>query len=121
MSGVNRVMLLGRLGHTPDMGGKDDNPVCRLSLATSEQWTDKSGERQERTEWHRVVCFGKTAELAGKYLEKGREVHIEGRLQTRKYEKDGVEKYTTEVIADRVTFVGSRGDTNSSHSEDAYG
>jgi single-strand DNA-binding protein len=81
--------------------------VTNLSIATSEQWKDKSGEKQERTEWHRVVLFGRTAEIAGEYLKKGRSVYIEGRLQTRKYtDKDGIEKYSTEIVADRMQLIG---------------
>ena len=82
---------------------------CQLTIATTEQWKDKSGEKQERTEWHRVVLFGRQAEIAGEYLKKGRSVYIEGRLQTRKYtDKDGVEKYSTEIIADRMQLIGGR-------------
>ena len=81
----------------------------RAHGSTSEQWKDKNGEKQERTEWHRVVLFGRQAEIAGEYLKKGRSVYIEGRLQTRKYtDKDGVEKYSTEIVADRMQLLGSR-------------
>ena len=98
MASVNKVILLGNLGRDPETryttGG---DAVTNLSIATSEQWKDKSGEKQERTEWHRVVLFGRQAEVAGEYLKKGRSVYIEGRLQTRKYtDKDGVERYSTE-------------------------
>ena len=83
--------------------------MTNLNIATSEQWKDKSGEKQERTEWHRVVLFGRQAEVAGEYLKKGRSVYIEGRLQTRKYtDKDGVEKYSTEIVADRMQLLGGR-------------
>ena len=84
--------------------------IWSFNLATTESWTDKqSGEKQERTEWHRVVLFGRQAEIAGEYLKKGRSVYIEGRLQTRKYtDKDGVEKYSTEVVGDRMQLLGSR-------------
>lgn len=109
MSGVNKVIIVGRLGADPEMktiqGG---NTVTRLSLATSENWTDKQGQKQERTEWHRVTLWGKQAEAAGKYLTKGRQVYIEGRLQTTSYEKDGVKKYSTEVVANAMQFLGDK-------------
>ncbi len=109
MASVNKVILLGNLGRDPETryttGG---DAVTNLNIATSEQWKDKSGEKQERTEWHRVVLFGRQAEIAGEYLKKGRSVYIEGRLQTRKYtDKDGVEKYSTEIVADRMQLLGS--------------
>jgi single-strand DNA-binding protein len=109
MASVNKVILLGNLGRDPETryttGG---DAVTNLSIATSEQWKDKSGEKQERTEWHRVVLFGRQAEIAGEYLKKGRSVYIEGRLQTRKYtDKDGVEKYSTEIVGDRMQLIGS--------------
>jgi single-strand DNA-binding protein len=112
MSSVNKVILLGNLGRDPEVkyttGG---DAVCNLSIATSEQWKDKSGEKQERTEWHRVVLFGRQAEVAGEYLAKGKTVYIEGRLQTRKWaDKDGVEKYSTEIVGDRMQMVGGKGD-----------
>jgi single-strand DNA-binding protein len=109
MASVNKVILLGNLGRDPETryttGG---DAVTNLNIATSEQWKDKNGEKQERTEWHRVVLFGRQAEIAGEYLKKGRSVYIEGRLQTRKYtDKDGVEKYSTEIVADRMQLLGS--------------
>jgi single-strand DNA-binding protein len=108
MASVNKVILLGNLGRDPETryttGG---DAVTNLSIATSEQWKDKSGEKQERTEWHRVVLFGRQAEIAGEYLKKGRSVYIEGRLQTRKYtDKDGVEKFSTEIVGDRMQLIG---------------
>ena len=110
MASVNKVIILGNLGRDPETryttGG---DAVTNLNIATSEQWKDKSGEKQERTEWHRVVLFGRQAEIAGEYLKKGRSVYIEGRLQTRKYtDKDGVEKYSTEIVADRMQLLGGR-------------
>src|SRR5207253_5976549 len=110
MASVNKVILIGNLGRDPETryttGG---DAVTNLNIATSEQWKDKSGEKQERTEWHRVVLFGRQAEVAGEYLKKGRSVYIEGRLQTRKYtDKEGVEKYSTEIVADRMQLLGSR-------------
>jgi len=108
MASVNKVILIGNLGRDPETryttGG---DAVTNLNIATSEQWKDKNGEKQERTEWHRVVLFGRQAEIAGEYLKKGRSVYIEGRLQTRKYtDKDGVEKYSTEVVGDRMQLIG---------------
>lgn len=91
------------------------DPVANIALATSEKWTDKSGEKQERTEWHRISAFGKTAELAGKYLTKGSLVYFEGKLQTRKWQdKDGNERYTTEIIVDRMQFLGGKGENGQS-------
>jgi single-strand DNA-binding protein len=108
MSGVNKVIVIGRLGADPELktvtGGQS---VCRLSVATSENWTDREGQKQERTEWHRVVVWGKLAELCGKYLSKGRQAYIEGRLQTRQWEdKEGQKRYTTEIVANTVQFLG---------------
>jgi len=108
MSGINKVILIGRLGADPEVktvtGG---NNVARLSVATSENWTDREGQKQERTEWHRVVVWGKLAELCGKYLSKGRQVYVEGRLQTRSWEdQQGQKKYSTEIVANTVQFLG---------------
>jgi len=110
MASVNKVILIGNLGRDPETryttGG---DAITNLNIATSEQWKDKSGEKQEKTEWHRVVLFGRQAEIAGEYLKKGRSVYIEGRLQTRKYtDKDGVEKYSTEIVGDRMQLLGRR-------------
>lgn len=110
--GINKVIIVGNLGADPEVrytsGG---TPVCSLSVATSEQWTDKqSGERQERTEWHRVKMFGKLAEIAGEYLKKGRQVYIEGSLRTDKYtDKNGVDKYSTDIIANDMQMLGGMG------------
>ena len=110
MASVNKVILIGNLGRDPETryttGG---DAVTNLRIATTETWKDKSGEKQEKTEWHTVVLFGRQAEIAGEYLKKGRSVYIEGRLQTRKYtDKEGVEKYSTEVVGDRMQLLGSR-------------
>jgi single-strand DNA-binding protein len=100
--GVNKVILVGTCGQDPEVRYlPNGNAVTNLSLATSEQWTDKqSGQKVERTEWHRVSLFGKVAEIAGEYLRKGSQVYIEGKLQTREWEKDGIKRYTTEIIVD---------------------
>lgn len=108
--GVNKVILIGHLGQDPQVRHTQDNrPVTRLRLATSESWRDKaSGERRDSTEWHNVVCFGRTAEVAEQYLHKGSFVYIEGSLQTSSYERDGVKHYSTEVIARTLTMLDSK-------------
>jgi single-strand DNA-binding protein len=108
MSGVNKVILVGNLGSDPDVRYTTGNqPVAHFSLATSESWTNKNGERVDRTEWHRVTVWGKQAEKVGEFLSKGRQVYVEGKLRTRSWEgKDGQKRYTTEVIADSVVFLG---------------
>lgn len=100
--GVNKVILVGSCGQDPEVRYMPNgNAVTTLSLATSEQWTDKqSGQKVEKTEWHRVVLFGKVAEIAGEYLRKGSQAYIEGKLHTREWEKDGIKRYTTEIIVD---------------------
>ena len=101
MRGVNKVILIGTCGQDPETRYlPNGNAVTNLSLATSEQWKDKAGQKQEKTEWHRVVLFGKVAEIAGQYLNKGSQVYIEGKLQTREWEKDGVKRYSTEIVVD---------------------
>ena len=108
MASVNKVILVGNLGADPEVrytqGGQ---AVTELRMATSEQWTDKDGQRQERTEWHAVSVWGKTAELCGQHLAKGRSVYVEGRLESREYtDKEGVKRKVWEVRADKVTFLG---------------
>jgi single-strand DNA-binding protein len=112
-SGINKVILIGNLGKDPEVrytpGGQ---AVANFNIATNEAWTDKQGQKQERTEWHRIVVWGKTAELCGEYLSKGRQVYIEGRLQTREWNnKEGAKQYTTEIVANQVLFLsgGERG------------
>ncbi len=114
--GVNKVILVGYLGADPDMRYTPSGQgVCELRLATSESWNDKNGQRQERTEWHRIVVWGKRAEICSKYLAKGRQVFVEGRIQTRTYDdKEGNKKYMTEIIASDVQFLGGgKGDGSS--------
>lgn len=111
--GVNKVILVGTCGQDPEVRYlPNGNAVTNLSLATSEQWLDKrSGEKVERTEWHRVSLFGKVAEIAGEYLRKGSQCYIEGKLQTREWEKDGIKRYTTEIVVDingTMQLLGSR-------------
>ncbi|MCK6551636.1 single-stranded DNA-binding protein, partial [Myxococcota bacterium] len=110
MASLNKVFLIGNLGADPEVRyTPSGQAVANFRIATSDVWSDKNGERQERTEWHRIVVWGKSAELCGEYLRKGRSVHIEGRLQTREWDdKSGQKRYTTEIVADRVTFLGSR-------------
>ena len=105
---VNKVILVGRLGQNPEVRYTPSGAaVANFSVATNESWTDKSGQKQERTEWHRVVVWGKLAELCNNYLQKGRQVYLEGRLQTRQWQdKDGQTKYTTEIQAQTVQFLG---------------
>src|SRR3954449_3125436 len=110
MASVNKVILIGNLGRDPETRYMPDGgAITNISVATTEKWKDKNGEMQEKTEWHRVAFFGKLAEIAGEYLKKGSQVYVEGRLQTRKWQdKEGQEKYTTEIIADRMQMLGSR-------------
>jgi single-strand DNA-binding protein len=112
MSGVNKVIIVGRLGADPEVKAVGQgSTVTRLNIATSENWMGKDGQKQERTEWHRVVVWGKLAEICGKHLSKGRQVYIEGRLQTRQWEDpQGQKRYTTEIVANTVQFLGSAGE-----------
>jgi single-strand DNA-binding protein len=104
---VNKAIIVGNLGKDPEVNyTQSGKAVCNLSVATNEKWKDKSGQKQERTEWHRVVVFGNQAENCGKYLAKGRQVYVEGRIQTKKWEdNDGNTKYTTEIVAQSVQFL----------------
>jgi single-strand DNA-binding protein len=111
MASVNKVILIGNLGRDPEVRyAPSGSAICNVTIATSRQWKDKtSGERQEETEWHRVVFYDRLAEIAGEYLKKGRPVYVEGRLKTRKWtDKDGVEKYTTEIVAAEMQLLGGR-------------
>jgi single-strand DNA-binding protein len=117
MAGVNKVIVLGNLGADPELRSSPSGvTTCRLSIATSMNWTDKnSGEKKEKTEWHRVVFFGRSAEVIDQYLKKGQQLYIEGRLQTSKYEKDGIERYSTDIIGESFNFIsgsGSSGNNN---------
>jgi len=110
MASVNKVILVGNLGRDPETRYMPDGgAITNVSIATTSQWKDKSGEKQEATEWHRVAFFGKLAEIAGEYLKKGSQIYVEGKLRTRKWQdKDGQDKYTTEIIADAMQMLGSR-------------
>jgi single-strand DNA-binding protein len=110
MGSVNKVILIGNLGADPELKyTPSQRPLCNLRIATTEVYKDKSGQRQEKTEWHRVTVWGDQAENCNKYLAKGRSVYVEGRLQTRSYDKDGQKHYATDIVADRVVFLGSGG------------
>ena len=113
---VNKVILVGRLGQDPDVRYMpNETAVCNFSLATSSSYKDKSGERVDQTEWHRIVMFGKVAEIAKEYLKKGSQVFIEGRLQTRKWQtKEGQDRYTTEVVAATMQMLGSKDSSSGS-------
>lgn len=116
MAGVNKVILIGNLGRDPELRTtQSGQAVANFTLATTENWTDKSGEKVERTEWHRIVTWGRTAELCAQYLSKGRTAYIEGRLQTREWEdKDGTKRQTTEINANTVQFIGGPGGSGGS-------
>ncbi len=108
MASVNKVILMGNLGRDPEVRYMPNGEaVANFSIATTENWKDKSGVRQEKTEWHNIVMYRRLAEIAGEYLKKGRPVYIEGRLQTRKWEKDGVTRYSTEIVADQMQMLGT--------------
>ena len=116
MAGLNKVTLIGNLGRDPEVRyTPDGTAVANFSIATSEEWTDKtSGEKKERTEWHRVVVFRRLAEICGEYLSKGRQVYIEGKLQTREWQdKDGNKRSTTEIVASQMLMLGPRGSNQS--------
>ena len=109
---LNKAMVLGRLGQDPELKyTPNGTAVCNFSVATSENWNDKSGQKQERTEWHRVVVWGKLAELCNQYLAKGRQAFLEGKIQTRSWDdKNGQKRYTTEIVAQTVQFIGGPSD-----------
>lgn len=121
MSGVNKVILVGRLGADPELKSVSSGQnVARFNIATSENWTDKSGQKQERTEWHKVVVWGRQAENCARHLSKGRQVFIEGRLQTRQWDDpQGQKRYTTEIVANNVQFLG--GGASSERTERSQG
>lgn len=111
MAGVNKAIILGRLGRDPELRYmQSGQPVCKLNIATSRKYTNKNNEMVEETEWHRVSVWGKQAEHCNNFLTKGREVYVEGRLRTSSYDKDGQKHYTTEIVADTVQFLGGRGE-----------
>jgi single-strand DNA-binding protein len=111
MASVNKVILIGNLGADPETRYlPSGDAVANIRMATTDVWKDKTGEKQEHTEWHRVAFFGKLAEIAGEYLKKGSPVYIEGRIRTRKWQdKEGQDRYSTEIVADRMQLLGGRG------------
>ena len=111
--GINKAILVGNLGADPETRyTPSGTAITEIRIATSEAWKDKqTGEQQERTEWHRVTFFGKLAEIAGEYLKKGAQVYVEGKIKTEEYEKDGVKRYSTKVIADQMQMLGGRQDS----------
>jgi len=119
MAGVNKAIIVGRIGKAPDIRNlSGGSTVANFSVATSEQWKDKqTGEKKEKTEWHNIVAFGKLAEICGEYLKKGQQIYLEGRIQTESYEKDGIMRYSTKIIASQMLMLGGR---NSSSTSDSY-
>ena len=120
MASVNKAIIIGNLGQDPEVRFTGSGQaVATLRIATSERWQDKSGQKTERTEWHRVIVWGKQAELCKEYLSKGRSVYIEGRLQTREWaDKDGNKRYTTEIVAQRIQFLGGAAGRSNSRGAD---
>lgn len=124
MASVNKVIVVGNLGRDPEMRYMaNGEAVCQIAVATTESWKDKAtGDKKEITEWHRIVFYRRLAEVAGQYLKKGAQVYVEGRLQTRKWsDKEGVERYTTEIIADTMQMLGQRGGDRHQDDDDGYG
>ena len=122
-NGLNKAILIGNLGKDPEMrytpGGLG---VANFNIATSETWNNKEGTKETRTEWHRIVAFGKLAEICGEYLSKGKQVYIEGRIQTRDWEdKDGIKRYTTEIVANQMIMLGSRDSADGARSQGGMG
>lgn len=118
---VNKVILVGNLGRDPEVRSTPSGQsVASFSLATNRRWKDRDGNRQDQTEWHNIVCWGRQAEVAGQYLTKGKQIYVEGRLQTRSWDdkQSGEKKYRTEVICDNFQMLGSRGDSGSRGGQD---
>ncbi len=120
--GINKVILIGNLGRDPEVRyTQDGQAVVNFTMATTMEWKDKAtGEKREKTEWHRVVAFGKLGEICGEYLNKGKQVYVEGRLQTRSWEQDGVTRYTTEIVASEMQMLGTRGSDSGMKSSEPY-
>src|SRR5215213_11744487 len=119
MASVNKVILIGNLGRDPETRYMPDGgAITNISIATTDTWKDKAGEKQEKTEWHRIAFFGRLAEIAGEYLKKGSQVYIEGRIRTRKWQdKEGQDRYSTEIVADSMQMLGSRSGAGEARSE----
>ena len=110
MAGLNKVLIIGRLGRDPELRYSQDGlAIANFSVATSEEWKDQNGQKQSRTEWHKLVVFGRLAEVCGQFLHKGSQAYFEGRLQTREWEKDGVKLYSTEIVASNIQMLGGKG------------
>lgn len=121
---LNKVFLIGNLGRDPELRSlPSGQAVAEFSVATSRRWKDRDGNAQEETEWHRIVCFGRQAEIAGQYLRKGRQIHVEGRLRTRSWDdqQSGQKRYMTEVVCDNFQMLGSRDDGGRGRGGDDYG
>jgi len=118
MSGVNRVILIGNIGKDPDVKTIGENKVANFSLATSEARKDKDGNKVEQTEWHNIVIWGKLAEVAEKWLKKGSQIYLEGKIRTRNYDKDGVKHYVTEIMGDSFTMLGKAKETEATQQAD---
>lgn len=123
MGGMNKAILIGHLGRDPELRyTQSGQAVANFSIATSEKWTDKEGQKQERTEWHRIVCWGKLGETCSQYLSKGRQVAVEGKIQTREWQdKDGQKRYTTEINAQNVTFLSGGNSSPGGNRDSRYG
>ena len=123
MLGINKVILIGNLGKDPELQHTPSgNTVCKFSVATTDQWKDSSGNKQQKTEWHNIVVWGKLAEICNQYLEKGKTAYIEGKITTRSWEdKDGNKRYMTEIVASTVQFMSPSGNKGGSHEYDQTG
>ena len=121
MASVNKVTIIGNLGKDPELKFMPNgDAVCNFSVATTDSWKDKAGEKQERTEWHNIVMYRKVAEIAGEYLKQGSSVYLEGRLQTRKWQtKEGQDRYTTEVVAESMQMLGKKSEGEQTNSKPA--
>ncbi len=124
MAGLNKCMIIGFLGRDPEVTyTQSGTAIAKITVATSETWNDKNtGEKREKTEWHRVTFFGKQAETIGKFMSKGSQIYVEGKLQTSQYEKDGITRYSTDVIASQFQFIGGRGNSQApTHNDQQQG
>ena len=112
MASLNKVFIIGNLGKDPEIIQTNSGQITKITVATSEKWTDKqTGEKKERTEWTRIIFFGKQAETVGRYMSKGSQIYVEGKLQTSQYEKDGITRYSTDIIANNFQFIGKKSDS----------
>lgn len=120
MASINKAIIVGNLGNDPEIRySSGGDAIANMNIATTDSWKDKEGRKQEKTEWHRVTMFGKLAEICGEYLKKGSQVYIEGKLQTRKWtDKSNIERYTTEIVADRMQMLGGNRKADDSKSDD---